>query len=100
MPLFDRGGRSAANPGNATALRSQSPHATKAPAHLAFLGWGDRNGDSVTLRLLALLVSMLDRASYKDLECVLVLLWCSSEDSSPSSARKWLGAGKGPQFRT
>ena len=30
--------------------------------------------DCVDLRLLALLVSMLDRASYKDLGCVLVLL--------------------------
>jgi hypothetical protein len=45
-PLFDRGGRPAADPAMPQVLRSQSPHATKAPAHLAFLGWGDGDGDS------------------------------------------------------
>jgi hypothetical protein len=82
MPLFDRGGargRPAADPGNAIALRSKSPH--QAPLVLPFLDGEIGDGASVTLsldcvdlRLFALLVSMLDWASYKGLDRVSVLL--------------------------
>jgi hypothetical protein len=69
-------GRPAARPGKCHRTPQPIPARNKAPLILHFLDGGDGGWsiDCVDLRLLALLVSMPDRASYKGLGRVSVLL--------------------------